>query len=141
MPGPRNTPPTAPVHASSQAPPISRCPPLRSSPPPRTLDAMSLDEVSAHRSAHLAEYQNAALADRYRGLVKRVRDAATDGGYGDALPRAVAVNYAKLLAYKDEYEVARLFTDGRFEKQLRDQFEGDFKLNFNLAPPILGGGP
>ena len=73
-------------------------------------------------------------------LVKRVRDAATDGGYGDALPRAVAINYAKLLAYKDEYEVARLFTDGRFEKQLRDQFEGDFKFNFNLAPPILGGG-
>src|SRR5205809_70615 len=107
---------------------------------PKTLEAMSLDEVIAHRSAHLAEYQNAALAERYRGLVKRVRDAATDGGYGDALPRAVAINYAKLLAYKDEYEVARLFTDGRFEKQLRDQFEGDFKFNFNLAPPILGGG-
>ena len=56
------------------------------------------------------------------------------------LPRAVAINYAKLLAYKDEYEVARLYTDGRFEQQLRDQFEGDFKFNFNLAPPILGGG-
>ena len=69
-----------------------------------------------------------------------MRNAATKGGYGDALPRAVAINYAKLLAYKDEYEVARLFTDGRFEKQLRDQFEGDFKFNFNLAPPILGGG-
>ena len=69
-----------------------------------------------------------------------MRDAATDGGYGDALPRAVAINYAKLLAYKDEYEVARLFTDGRFEKQLRDQFEGDFKFSFNLAPPILSRG-
>ena len=80
------------------------------------------------------------LAKRYQSLVKRVRDAAIDGGYGDALPRAVAINYAKLLAYKDEYEVARLFTDGKFEKQLRDQFEGDFKFNFNLAPPILGGG-
>ena len=107
---------------------------------PKTLDAMSLDEVIAHRSAHLADYQNAALAERYQALVKRVRDAATDGGYGDALPRAVAINYAKLLAYKDEYEVARLFTDGKFEKQLRDQFEGEFKFNFNLAPPILGGG-
>src|SRR5438477_580145 len=107
---------------------------------PKTLDAMTLDEVITHRSAHLAEYQNAGLAERYRGLVKRVRDAASDGGYGDALPRAVAISYAKLLAYKDEYEVARLFTDGRFEKQLRDQFEGDFKFNFNLAPPILGGG-
>ena len=107
---------------------------------PKTLDAMSLDEVIAHRSAFLTDYQNAALAERYRALVKRVRDAAADGGYGDALPRAVAINYAKLLAYKDEYEVARLFTDGKFEKQLRDQFEGDFKFNFNLAPPILGGG-
>lgn len=69
-----------------------------------------------------------------------MRDVATKGGYGEALPRAVAINYAKLLAYKDEYEVARLFTDGRFEKQLRDQFEGEFKFSFNLAPPILGGG-
>jgi indolepyruvate ferredoxin oxidoreductase len=108
---------------------------------PKTLDAMSLDEIITHRSAHLADYQNAALAERYRGLVRRVRDAATDGGFDDALPRAVAINYAKLLAYKDEYEVARLFTDGRFEKQLRDQFEGDdLKFSFNLAPPILGGG-
>ncbi len=64
----------------------------------------------------------------------QVRDVATNGGYGEALPRAVAINYAKLLAYKDEYEVARLYTDGRFEKQLRDQFEGDFKFSFNLAP-------
>ncbi|HKH68500.1 MAG TPA: indolepyruvate ferredoxin oxidoreductase family protein, partial [Reyranella sp.] len=68
---------------------------------PKTLDAMSLDEVIAHRSAFLTDYQNAGLAERYRNLVKRVRDAATDGGYGDALPRAVAINYAKLLAYKD----------------------------------------
>ena len=79
-------------------------------------------------------------ADYARGQTAHRRDAATDGGYGDALPRAVAINYAKLLAYKDEYEVARLFTDGKFEKQLRDQFEGDFKFSFNLAPPILGGG-
>jgi indolepyruvate ferredoxin oxidoreductase len=107
---------------------------------PKTLDAMTLDEVIAHRSAFLTEYQGRRLAKRYQNLVKRVRDAAIDGGYGDALPRAVAINYAKLLAYKDEYEVARLFTDGKFEKQLRDQFEGDFKFNFNLAPPILGGG-
>jgi indolepyruvate ferredoxin oxidoreductase len=107
---------------------------------PKTLDAMSLDEIIAHRSALLTDYQNVQLAERYRNLVKKVRDAATDRGFGDELPRAVAINYAKLLAYKDEYEVARLYTDGRFEKQLRDQFEGDFKFSFNLAPPILGGG-
>ncbi|MET3838917.1 indolepyruvate ferredoxin oxidoreductase family protein [Bradyrhizobium sp. OAE829] len=107
---------------------------------PKTLDAMSLDEIIAHRSNLLTEYQDAKLAARYQALVKKVRDAAIDGGYDEALPRAVAINYAKLLAYKDEYEVARLYTDGRFEKQLRDQFEGDFKFSFNLAPPILGGG-
>src|SRR5205823_8938063 len=107
---------------------------------PKTLDAMSLDEIIAHRSALLTNYQNAELAERYRNLVSQVRDAALKGGYGEALPRAVAINYAKLLAYKDEYEVARLYTDGNFEKQLRDQFEGDFEFNFNLAPPILGGG-
>src|SRR6202040_4145632 len=106
---------------------------------PKTLDAMSLDEIVAHRSALLTDYQNQKLADRYRNMVTQVRSAAADGGFGDALPRAVAINYAKLLAYKDEYEVARLYTDGRFEKQIRDQFDGDFKISFNLAPPIMGG--
>ncbi len=91
-------------------------------------------------AALLTDYQDAALADKYRALVDQVKDAATTGGYGEALPRAVAINYAKLLAYKDEYEVARLYTDGSFEKQLRDQFEGDFKISFNLAPPILANG-
>src|SRR6476659_7105305 len=108
---------------------------------PKTLDAMSLDEIIEHRSAYLAEYQDAKLAARYRNAVMQVRNAASNGSFGDALPRAVAINYAKLLAYKDEYEVARLYTDGRFEKQLRDQFEGDFKINFNLAPPMLAGKP
>jgi indolepyruvate ferredoxin oxidoreductase len=108
---------------------------------PKTLDAMSLDEIIAHRSVLLTDYQNARLAERYRRLVTQVRDAALKGGFGDALPRAVAINYAKLLAYKDEYEVARLYTDGRFEKQLRDQFEGEFKISFNLAPPMLAGRP
>jgi indolepyruvate ferredoxin oxidoreductase len=106
---------------------------------PKTLDAMSLDEIIAHRGALLTDYQNEKLAERYRSLVTQVRNAAADGGYGEALPRAVAINYAKLLAYKDEYEVARLYTDGRFDKQIRDQFDGDFKISFNLAPPLLGG--
>jgi indolepyruvate ferredoxin oxidoreductase len=107
---------------------------------PKPLEAMSLDEIIAHRSSHLTDYQNKRLARRYNKLVTQVREAADKGGHGDALPRAAAINYAKLLAYKDEYEVARLFTDGKFEQQLRDQFEGDFKFSFNLAPPILGGG-
>jgi len=107
---------------------------------PKTLDAMSLDEIIHHRSRLLADYQNEKYAERYRKLVGQVRAAALNGGYGEALPRAVAINYAKLLAYKDEYEVARLYTNGEFEKQLRDQFDGDFKISFNLAPPILSRG-
>jgi indolepyruvate ferredoxin oxidoreductase len=106
---------------------------------PKALDAMSLDEIIAHRSAHLTGYQNEELAARYQALVTQVRDAARERGFGEELPRAVAINYAKLLAYKDEYEVARLFTDGHFQAQLRDQFDGDFKISFNLAPPLLGG--
>src|ERR1700742_4811151 len=93
-----------------------------------TLDVMSLDEIIAHRSALLTDYQNGQLAERYRNLVKKVRDAATDGGFDEALPRAVAINYAKLLAYKDEYEVARLYTGGRFEQRLRCQFGGGFNI-------------
>jgi indolepyruvate ferredoxin oxidoreductase len=107
---------------------------------PKTLDQMSLDEVITHRTQLLADYQNAAYAARYRNLVDQVRKVAFDCGYGEALPRAVAINYAKLLAYKDEYEVARLYTDGRFADNMRKQFEGDFKISFNLAPPILSSG-
>jgi indolepyruvate ferredoxin oxidoreductase len=103
----------------------------------KTLEQMSLDEIVAHRSAYLADYQNGKLAEKYRVLVDRVRNVAVKGRYGDALPRAVAINYAKLLAYKDEYEVARLYTDGHFEKQLGDQFEGDYKISFHLAPPMF----
>ncbi|WP_371420884.1 indolepyruvate ferredoxin oxidoreductase family protein [Tardiphaga sp.] len=106
---------------------------------PKTLDEMSLDEIVAHRSGLLTDYQSAKLAERYQAMVDMVREAAMRGGYDDELPRAVAINYAKLLAYKDEYEVARLYTDGKFEKQLRDQFEGDVKISFNLAPPMLPG--
>ncbi len=106
----------------------------------KTLDEMSLDEIITHRSALLKDYQNARLATRYRDLVTQVRHAAIDHGLGDELPRAVAINYARLLAYKDEYEVARLYTDGNFEKQLREQFDGDFKISFHLAPPMLSEG-
>jgi indolepyruvate ferredoxin oxidoreductase len=106
----------------------------------KTLDEMSLDEIITHRSALLKDYQNARLATRYRDLVTQVRHAAIDHRLADELPRAVAINYARLLAYKDEYEVARLYTDGNFEKQLREQFDGDFKISFNLAPPMLSEG-
>src|SRR3954464_13450580 len=102
----------------------------------KTLDEMSLDEIIAHRSTFLAAYQSSRLAKRYRTLVDRVR-RQTAAEFGEGLTRAVAVNYAKLLAYKDEYEVARLFTNGAFEKQLKEQFDGDYTFSFHLAPPVM----
>jgi indolepyruvate ferredoxin oxidoreductase len=105
--------------------------------PPKTQGEMSLDELIAHRAAHLTAYQDAALADRYRKLVGDVAAAVDGRGLSEQLTRAVATGYAKLLAYKDEYEVARLYTDGSFEKELREHFEGNFKLSYHLAPPLL----
>jgi indolepyruvate ferredoxin oxidoreductase len=99
--------------------------------------AGTLDEIVAIRTEELTRYQNKAYADRYRALVDRVAEAerAKAPGFG-GLAETVARNYFRLLAYKGEYEVARLFTDGRFAKQIARQFDGDFRLNFHLAPPL-----
>ena len=104
-----------------------------------TQNSLSLDELIAHRRGHLTKYQNVALVDRYETLVKTVRAATADHVNGETLTRMVAQNYAKLLSYKDEYEVARLFTDPEFKAALAEQFAGDYKLAFNLAPPLLTG--
>ncbi len=100
----------------------------------------TLDEIVASRTKHLTGYQDAALAERYRALVDKVRAAeARTGQAGPSYPlaEAVALNYAKLLAYKDEYEVARLYADAAFQAKLGRQFEGNYKLKFHLAPPLL----
>ncbi len=98
----------------------------------------SLEDVIERRVKHLTGYQNAAYAERYRGLVERVRMAEEAAKPGEAaLSEAVARNLAKLMAYKDEYEVARLYTDGTFRKALAETFEGKYKLTFHLAPPLL----
>ncbi len=98
----------------------------------------SLDELIARRIAFLAEYQDAAYGERYRALVERVRAAEQSRVPGStALTEAVARYYFKLMAYKDEYEVARLYTSGEFERQLKQQFEGDYRVRFHLAPPML----
>ncbi len=95
----------------------------------------TLDEIVAYRVEFLTAYQNAAYAERYRELVARVRQA--DKGADQELSRAAARYYFKLLAYKDEYEVARLYSDGSFIKQLEAQFQGDYRLEFHLAPSWL----
>ena len=103
---------------------------------PFTRIAKTLDEIVAVRMKHLAGYQNEALAQRYKALVDQVRAAEQKIGLS-GLAEAVAHYYSKLLAYKDEYEVARLHTDAAFAAQIAGQFEGDYKLKFHLAPPLF----
>ena len=102
------------------------------------LPPQSLDELVSKRVSLLTAYQNAAYAERYRAFVEKVASAEKARAKGrSGLAETVARSLYKLMAYKDEYEVARLYTDGDFERKLRTQFEGDFKLKFNLAPPLL----
>ena len=96
----------------------------------------TLGDIVAARAKHLTDYQNANLARRYQALVDKVRAAEQPLGLS-GLAEAVAVNYAKLLAYKDEYEVARLHAEAAFQAALERQFEGDYRLKFHLAPPLL----
>ncbi|QGZ40623.1 indolepyruvate ferredoxin oxidoreductase [Pseudoduganella flava] len=97
----------------------------------------SLDSVIKKRVKFLTGYQDAAYASQYQQFVEQVRARESALGLSNKLSLAVAKSLAKLMAYKDEYEVARLYTDGRFVEQLKTQFEGDFTLKFNLAPPIF----
>jgi indolepyruvate ferredoxin oxidoreductase len=102
--------------------------------------AKAVDALIEKRAAYLAAYQNDTYARRYRAFVDQVREAERALG-GDAalepLTQAVARNLHKLMAYKDEYEVARLQTDPAFLARLQSQFEGKWKLNFHLAPPLF----
>jgi indolepyruvate ferredoxin oxidoreductase len=98
----------------------------------------SLAKVVAHRSALLEAYQDAAYAKRYAAFVARVAAREAEAAPGsERLAGAVARAYAKLLAYKDEYEVARLYTNGDLERQLEREFEGDWSLSVHLAPQFL----
>jgi indolepyruvate ferredoxin oxidoreductase len=98
-----------------------------------------LSEMVAKRVAHLTAYQDRAYADRYQAAVSRIQKAEMERAPGKTeLTEAVARYFFKLMAVKDEYEVARLYTDGSFLKQLKAEFDGDVKLEFHLAPPLLG---
>lgn len=98
----------------------------------------SLDEMITRRVAFLTDYQDAAYAKTYSDFVSFVRQAETAKLPGKTtLTEAVARYYFKLLAVKDEYEVARLHSNGDFEKRIAGQFEGEYTLNFHLAPPLF----
>jgi indolepyruvate ferredoxin oxidoreductase len=101
--------------------------------------AETLDEVIAKRKAFLTAYQNAVYAKRYEDRVSAMRAREEKAVPGSAVvSEAVARNLFKLMAIKDEYEVARLYTDGSFKRQLAAQFQDYDRLEFHLAPPVLG---
>ena len=98
----------------------------------------SLEDLVASRASYLADYQDEALAERYRQRIAQIAEAERNKAPASSgLADAVARGYHKLLAYKDEYEVARLFTHPAFEAALSEQFEARGKLSFHLAPPLL----
>ena len=99
--------------------------------------AETLDRFIDSRAEFLTAYQNAAYAESYRQFVDTVRAKSDALEGGQAFVRTVARYLFKLMAYKDEYEVARLYTDGSFRKNIANTFTGDYKLKFHLAPPFL----
>ncbi|MGI9287795.1 MAG: indolepyruvate ferredoxin oxidoreductase family protein [Pseudomonadales bacterium] len=107
----------------------------------QTADAppnIDIEHLVARRCAFLTEYQDAAYAKRYESFVHRVSEAESQLGIDDKpLTTAVAKYLFKLMAYKDEYEVARLYTEGTFTNKLQETFSGDYRLTFNMAPPLL----
>jgi len=98
----------------------------------------TLDDVIKRRIELLSAYQDVNYANQYKSFVDQVRAEEAKLGPSTRLTEAVARYYYKLMAYKDEYEVARLYTTGAFAEKVANMFEGDYKMKFHLAPPILG---
>jgi indolepyruvate ferredoxin oxidoreductase len=96
-------------------------------------EPLSLNALINRRSEHLKDYRDAAYADRYSALIERVRAAEKNAGLGEALTTAVARAYHKLLAIKDEWEVARLFAAPEFQQALAREFEGSYRLHFHIG--------
>ncbi|MDB5963244.1 MAG: indolepyruvate ferredoxin oxidoreductase [Massilia sp.] len=97
----------------------------------------TLDDVVARRIELLTAYQDVKYAEQYKTFVDQVRAAEAAVGPSTRLTEAVARYFYKLMAYKDEYEVARLYTDGAFKEKIANMFEGDIALKFHLAPPLF----
>ncbi|MYM80864.1 indolepyruvate ferredoxin oxidoreductase family protein [Duganella sp. FT50W] len=97
----------------------------------------TLDDIIGKRVELLTAYQNSDYAKQYKSFVDQVRAQEVKLGNSTRLTEAVARYYYKLMAYKDEYEVARLYTDGAFQQKIAGMFEGDTTLKFHLAPPIF----
>jgi indolepyruvate ferredoxin oxidoreductase len=97
----------------------------------------SLQQLLQDRTARLTDYQNAGYAQRYADTVREIAALEQQRTGSDRIARAVAVSLFKLMAYKDEYEVARLFVQDGFFERIAAQIEGAYKLGFHLAPPLF----
>lgn len=98
---------------------------------------LTLAEQIERNIQSLVKYQDHAYADQYRKLIEQVEAAEARVGQERGLTEAVATQLHRLMAYKDEYEVARLYTDSDFLQQVDDTFEGDYRIKFHMAPPLL----
>lgn len=97
----------------------------------------SLNDIVEYRSDFLTKYQDKGYAQRYLDFVASCQSKLAKVDADEALIKSIAKNYFKLLAIKDEYEVARLYTDGNFVNRVKDQFEGGYQMRFHLAPPLF----
>ena len=110
-------------------------------PPKKSYSTESLAEIVQRRSEFLTDYQDKKLAEKYRTQVERAQKAeASVAGGSTELSMAIARSYFKLLSYKDEYEVGRLHTQTKFLERVAAEFEGDYKLNYHMAPPVFNAG-
>lgn len=111
-------------------------------PQAKKLDDMTLEDILTHRVKLLTDYQNATYAAQYSDFVQHAQQVVTKRGLegGELLVREIAITLARLMAYKDEYEVARLYSDPAFLTRLHEQFDGDLKITFHLASAALLSG-
>ncbi len=97
-----------------------------------------LEDIINDRAERLVDFQSSAYSRKYRDIINSISDIEEQRSLPGEFSKKAAKSLYKLMAYKDEYEVARLHIDSKFRRQLNDIFEDDLKLNYYLAPPVLG---
>jgi indolepyruvate ferredoxin oxidoreductase len=100
-------------------------------------EPLTLDQLIDDRAGRLTAYQDHAYAEQYRNDIAQLRSADVRAEQADSLTFSAATQLYRMMAIKDEYEVARLYSDGTFERAVAERFEGDYQLHFNLAPPLI----
>jgi len=100
-------------------------------------ESSSLDAIIERRTNYLISYQNKAYAQKYQRLIEQLARKEADHTKLVGITEFAAKYLFKLMAYKDEYEVARLHSDGVFKKKISEMFEGDYKIKYHLAPPLF----